>query len=191
MPNKTETQRDAEAARRDAKATQRDAEAARRDAEAERNETGTDSATARHDGGNPREARAVRDERFVGDDRSLSTLLSSLTNDLSTLVSEEFALARSEAKETQTQMIQGLVSFGTAVVVAISGFTILLTAAVDGLNYVLWPWLSALIIGVLFCGIGLMLMLIGRSRLKAQNMTPDRTIRSVKQNRDLAKEHVT
>jgi hypothetical protein len=106
------------------------------------------------------------------------------------LVSEEFALARSESSEKMTQMVMAMASFGIAAVVAISGFTILLTAAVDGLNYVLWPWLSALIIGVLFCGIGLILMLVGRSRLKAQTMKPDRTIRSVKQDRDLAKEHV-
>jgi hypothetical protein len=113
-----------------------------------------------------------------------------LFNDLSTLMSKEFALARSEASETTTQVTQSMVSFGVAVVVSISGFTILLTAAVLGLNYVLWPWLSALIIGVLFCGIGLILMLVGRNRLKAQNLAPDRTVRSLERDRDLAKEHI-
>lgn len=137
----------------------------------------------------------MQDDTSVHSQRPLRSLISSLTQDMSTLVLEEAGLARTEISEKISQAVAGLVFFILATVVMIGGFIILLDAAVVGLNHILppdlTPWLSELIVGLVFVITGLVLLMIGRSELKAKNLIPQKTITSVKRDRDLVKEQMT
>lgn len=127
--------------------------------------------------------------------RPLGSLISGLTQDMSTLVLEEAGLARTEISGKISQAVAGLVFFILAAVVMIGGFIILLDAAVVGLNHVfapgLTPWLSEIIVGVVVLIVGLILLMIGRSQLRAKNLMPQKTITNVKRDRDLVKEQMT
>jgi hypothetical protein len=55
---------------------------------------------------------------------------------------------------------------------------------------VVQPWLAALIVGVVVLAIGVVLMLVGKSRFKSDNLVPRRTLRSIKDDAQWAKEQV-
>lgn len=126
---------------------------------------------------------------------SLGSLLSSLTNELTGLVRKEVELAKAEISEKGTQAAGGVGSIAAAGGVLFSGFLVLLAAAVFGLNEVLppetTPWLSALIVGGIVLIIGFILLQSGRKKLKAQNLMPNRTMASFRNDRELAQQHET
>jgi len=74
--------------------------------------------------------------------------------------------------------------------VAWAGFLVLLAAAVLGLSKVVEPWLAALIVGVVVLVIGVVVMLVGKNRFKSDNLVPRRTLRSIKDDAQWAKEQV-
>ncbi|HET7371527.1 MAG TPA: phage holin family protein [Gammaproteobacteria bacterium] len=130
----------------------------------------------------------------VRDDRSLVSLLSSLARDAGLLVREEAALAKSELSSKISNVTMAMVSVVLATVAMIGGFIILLEAAVIGLDAVLptylTPWLSEIIVGAFFMLVGISLLLMARSKLRAESMKPGRTLRDMERNRDMAREHL-
>jgi hypothetical protein len=52
------------------------------------------------------------------------------------------------------------------------------------------PWLAALIVGAAVVVVGGILALIGKRRFKADNLVPRRTLRTIKDDADWAKEQV-
>lgn len=130
---------------------------------------------------------------FIRDDRSIGNLITSLARDTGTLMRNEAALAKSELSSKISQAAVAIASVVLATVSMIGGFIILLMAAVVGLNVVLpsnlTPWLSELIVGFFFMLVGVGLLMKARSNLKPENLAPDRTLHSVKQDRDMAREH--
>ena len=127
------------------------------------------------------------------DKPSFGSLISDLTNEITTLVRKEVELAKAELSEKSSQAIGGIASIAIAGGVLMSGFLVLLAAAVYGLNTVLppemTPWLSALIVGVIVVIIGLIMLQSGRKKLKSQSLMPRRTMASVKNDRGFAKQH--
>lgn len=129
------------------------------------------------------------------EDRSLGSLISGLTQDVTILVRKETELAKTEVSEKVSQAIAGLVFLAVAAVVLLGGFIVLLDAAVYGLSEVLppdlAPWLAALIVGIVVIVIGFILLQKGRDDLKAKNLIPEKTVASIKQDQKLVKEQVT
>jgi xanthine/uracil permease len=78
--------------------------------------------------------------------------------------------------------------------VLFAGFIVLLFAAVGALNLMLdtehSAWLSPLIVGLVVMVIGYILLSRGRKQMKAESLTPDRTLASLQRDARLAKEHV-
>lgn len=131
----------------------------------------------------------------VKDDRSLGSLLSGLTHDVTTLVRKETELAKSEVSEKISQAIAGLVFIAIAAVLLLGGFLVLLDALVYGLGELLppdlAPWLAALIVGSAVTFIGYKLFQKGRKDLMVKNLMPEKTVASVKQDQRLIKEQLT
>ena len=63
----------------------------------------------------------------------------------------------------------------------------LLAAAVLGLSNVVAPWLAAVIVGVVVLAIGGILAMMGKNRLKPQNLQPNRTIGTLRDDKRWAK----
>lgn len=119
---------------------------------------------------------------------SMSSLFADLTDNLTSLVRHEVTLAKSEMNSKVKQIGAGGVFVAAGGAVLMAGFLVLLASAVIGLAHVLPLWLSALAIGAAVSLIGVGLMLKGRSDLKAESLTPHRTISSMRQNIDFTKE---
>jgi hypothetical protein len=64
-------------------------------------------------------------------------------------------------------------------------------AAVFGLANWIEPWLSALIIGAIIVIIGIVMLMKGRSNMRASNLAPDRTLDSARKDAELAKSEVS
>jgi hypothetical protein len=76
-------------------------------------------------------------------------------------------------------------------VIAFSGWLALVAAAILGLSYVLAPWLSALIVGLIVMALAAGLALFGKSRLKADALVPRRTLNSLREDEAWIRDQVS
>ena len=126
--------------------------------------------------------------------RPIAGLFSDLWRETTTLVHDEMELAKVELTQRVSDAGRGAgaVAIGGAIVFA--GVLVLLGAAVAALWMVLppelAPWLSPLIVGAIVCIVGAIALRSGQQRLKAQNLAPRRTLESLRQDRQLAREHL-
>jgi len=117
-------------------------------------------------------------------EKSLSTLFSDLTRETVELIRQEIALARAEISQKISTAEKALVAMGIGAVIILAGVLILLQALVAGVAMVLppdlAPWLAPLIVGVLIAIIGYAMLASGRARLQPENLTPRRTMQSLR-----------
>jgi uncharacterized membrane protein YqjE len=127
-------------------------------------------------------------EPGVKPERSLSTLLSDLAGETVELFRQEMALFKAELQEKMSRAGIGAAALAAAALIAFSGWLYLLLAAVYALAIVVPPWAAALIVGVLVLAIAGALALIGKSRMRADALTPERTLRSLREDQAWIKE---
>ena len=122
-------------------------------------------------------------------DRSLGDLFGSLTSQLGQPIHKEVELARTEITANAVRTGKNATLIGVGGVVAYGGFLVLLAAAVGLLTTLgLDLWLSALIVGLAVIGIGLLLVQRGRSQLEAASLAPTKTIETLKEDAEWAKD---
>jgi uncharacterized membrane protein YqjE len=125
---------------------------------------------------------------------TLAALFSNLWRQTTTLVSEEAELAKNEMSEKADQAISGAALIVAGGVVIFAGFLALLVAATNALVMWLPPehasWLAPLIVGAVVLVIGFIALASGRSELKARNLAPTRTLRSLRRDGRIVKEHL-
>ncbi len=126
-----------------------------------------------------------------GDNRSIPELFTDALNQFTTLVRKEIQLARTEVSTKLSQAAVGIAMMAGSAVVMIAALVLLLIA--------LATWLVALgvsepvadlIAGVLGVLISAGLAWAGLKRLKAENLTPERTIEQLQRDAAVAKEQV-
>jgi len=127
-------------------------------------------------------------EPRVKPERSLGTLLSDITGETVELVRQELSLFKAELQEKASRAGIGAALLAAGALVAYSGWLFLLLAAVYALTLVVPPWAAALIVGVLVLGIGGVLALVGKSRMRADVLAPERTMRSLREDHAWIKE---
>jgi len=128
--------------------------------------------------------RELRQERSVGE------LFGQLTQDLGLLVRQEAQLAKTEIQTKVSRATSDLVSLATGGIVALIG-ALALTAAVilllvDPVG--LAPWLAALLVGAVMAGIGYVMLKGGLRDLRQIDPSPRRTVESIKDDIQWAKE---
>ena len=131
------------------------------------------------------------DEPRVRSGRPVAALLSDLAGETSILVRQEIALFKAELNEKLARIGLGAGALAAGGVIAFSGWLALVAAAIIGLSYVLAPWLSALIIGVVVIALGAALVLFGKSRLKADALVPRRTLNSLREDEAWIRDQVS
>jgi uncharacterized membrane protein YqjE len=127
-------------------------------------------------------------EPRVKAERSLSTLLSDLASETVELLRQELTLFKTELQEKLSKAGIGAAALVAAALIAFSAWLFLLLAAVFALDIVLPIWAAALIVGVLVLAIAGALALYGKSRLRADALTPERTMRSLREDQAWIKE---
>ena len=128
----------------------------------------------------------------VRDERSLGDLFSDLSRETTTLVRQEVQLAKAELTQSATEAARGIGMLVAGGAVAYAGLLFLLLAIVFGLIEAGWDaWLSALVVGLVVVAIGAFLVLRARESLKPANLAPRRTIETLKEDQEWAKEQIT
>jgi glycerol uptake facilitator-like aquaporin len=129
------------------------------------------------------------------EDRSFGSLFAELTQETTTLVQQEVALAKAEMSEKVSQLGSGLATLIIGGFVLFAGLLKLLDAVIYGIGELLPPeqslWLPALIVGIIVAIIGAVMLQKGRSNLKPGNLTPQRTAASLRRDQEFVKEQVS
>jgi cation transport ATPase len=128
--------------------------------------------------------------RRTADERSISALFGELSQDVALLVRQEAQLAKTEMQQKLSRVTTDLVSLATGGVVALVG-GLALTAAlilllVDPVG--IKPWLAALLVGAVLAIAGWVMLQRGLKDLKHTDPTPRRTVESIKEDIQWAKE---
>jgi hypothetical protein len=131
-----------------------------------------------------------RDRVGQSSEPTLGDLFTSLTSDLTTLVRKEIDLARTETLEKATRATRNIVMMIAGGLVAYAGLIALIMAAIFLLNRAMSLWLSALIVGIVVIVIGAILLLVGRNSLGSMSVVPEKTVESIRENTEWAKEQV-
>jgi len=126
----------------------------------------------------------------TGTDRPLTGLLTELAQETTTLVRKEVELAKAEVSEKVSQATTGAVSLAAGGLVAFAGLIFLLLAVTYYLATMMEPWLAALIVGGVVTLIGVILVVIGKSRLNTRNLQPTRTLATLQDDKRWAKEQL-
>jgi uncharacterized membrane protein YqjE len=122
--------------------------------------------------------------------RSVPEILEDIATNLTQIVQAEVRLAKTELKEGAARAAGPGAAVGAGVVLAFYGLGFLLLAAVYALSMVMAGWLATLIVGgVLMVAAGI-LVGVGATKLKRVNLTPDKTIRTLEDDLQWAKQQV-
>ncbi|MFL5675509.1 MAG: phage holin family protein [Chloroflexota bacterium] len=123
------------------------------------------------------------------DQRSLGELFGDLSRSLSTLIRQEIVLARTEMTSKVTHMSRdaGIIGLGGALLyAAVLGLlaTLVLLLVEAGLA----PWLATLIVTIIVGVAGALMVAGGQDRLKKADLVPHRTVGTVDEDVEWAKE---
>ena len=124
--------------------------------------------------------------------RSIADIFTDVINQFTTLLGKEGQLARTEISEKITQVAVGLGLIIGGSILLTPALVILLQAGVSALiahNIVGEPWAPLIVGGVIFV-IGIILLLAGMSRLKAEALVPNKTIQQIQSDIRVAKQQV-
>jgi hypothetical protein len=123
-------------------------------------------------------------------ERGIGALFADLAREASRLVRQEFALAKAELIDRSAQVGAGVAFCIAGGLVVFAGGLVLLAAAVLALTLVLPPWGAALAVGGMVTLVGLAILLKGRRDMAARNLVPRRTLRTLQQDAQWAKEQM-
>lgn len=123
-------------------------------------------------------------------DTSTRSLLSDLIKSIQTLIRQELRLAQAEGSEKVNQVAAGAIGMVAGMLVSFAALLVLLQALVAALAEHMATGWASLIVGIVVAAIGFGLIKYGQSSLKATNLVPERTVRQVRADADLAMEKV-
>jgi uncharacterized membrane protein YqjE len=121
--------------------------------------------------------------------RSMTEILQDIIADIQEIVRSEFRLAKVEIQEEIAKVTRSGVPLIVGLILGLYGLGFLLLAAVHALSLIVDAWLAALIVGFGVGVISLILISVGRNRLKGVKV-PEKTIGTVKENVQWAKHQI-
>jgi len=124
------------------------------------------------------------------EDLSIGELFGQLSQDMTLLFRQEIQLARAEMSEKISKVTTNLVSVVAGGFVAYVGALALVAALILGLQEAanISPWISALIVGAIFAAAGYAMLNRGLKELKRVDLAPRRTVETLKDDVQWAKE---
>jgi hypothetical protein len=121
-------------------------------------------------------------------ERPLGELLSDVTTQLQQLVRKEIELGRAEIKQEVDKAVKGVAAFAVAGVVGLLAAVALVLAAGWGLAEVVPEGVAFLIVGVVLLAVAGGLFTAGRKKVAQVNPVPQRTVETVKEDVETAKD---
>jgi uncharacterized membrane protein YqjE len=119
------------------------------------------------------------------------SLLGSIANDLSTLITKQVELAKQELGEMVSARAQGAGGFAVAAVLALFVIGFLGLTIAEALDLVMPRWAAMLTVTVLFLLLAGIAIVAARARLRNAPSTPELTRASLKEDVEWAKRRLT
>lgn len=121
-------------------------------------------------------------------DQTFKSLMRELIDEIARLIRGELRLAQAEGHEKIAQIQSGTLSIVSGMLLAFAALLVLLQATVLALAKVMSPTLAAIVVGVAVALIGWALIGHGVRNLRAQNLIPERTVKSIRDTREIVEE---
>jgi uncharacterized membrane protein YqjE len=122
--------------------------------------------------------------------RSVPEILEDIASNLTQIVRAEFRLAKTELKEGAEKVAGPGATLGAGVALAFYGLGFLLLAAVYALSLIMAGWLATLIVGGVLAAAAGILLSVGATKLQRVHLTPDKTIRTLEEDVQWAKQQI-
>lgn len=122
------------------------------------------------------------------EERPLSELLSSVTNEIATLFRQEAELARVETTEQVSRAAKAGGMLGAAAVVGAVDLILFSLAAAWALSELVPAGAAFLIVAVVFAVVTAVLAVAGKKRMAGINPVPDQTLQTLKADAQVAKD---
>ena len=126
----------------------------------------------------------------VQNGRSMSEILQNIIADVQEIVRSEFRLAKAEVQEETAKVARSGIPLIVGLLLGLYALGFILLAAVHALSIVLAAWLAALIVGFVAGVVSLILLNVGRNRLKGVKVVPEKTIGTMKENVQWARNQI-
>ena len=133
-------------------------------------------------------------------ENSIADLLRQLRNDTTQLIRDEVALAKTEAQEIGARAARNTAYLALGALIALSGVVVLLMGLAHGLSLFLITrgvdapaaFLSGfLVVALIVCTIGAVLVMKAKHAFSESSLTPTRTARSLREDKQWAKEKIS
>ncbi len=125
-------------------------------------------------------------------ERSLADLFADLAHDTSTLVQQEIQLAKNELGQAMVKVGKNIGMLVVGGVLLLAASLALIATLILALGALGMPsWVAALIVTLVFAGVGLALVARGRTALKNADLLPRQTIETLKEDQEWIKEQAT
>ena len=122
-------------------------------------------------------------------DRSLSGVLQDIIRNVQEIVRSEVRLAKTEILEEAAKAKSSTLLLSAGAVTAIFAIFFLLLMIVYALALVVPSWTAALLVGAALAVAASVLLTTGARRFKQIHPTPGRTVETIKENVEWAKQH--
>jgi uncharacterized membrane protein YqjE len=122
------------------------------------------------------------------EERSLSELLSEVTNEVATLFRKEVELAKAETSQQVSRAAKAGAMLGAAAVVGLVTLILLAFAAAWGLSAIVPEGVAFLIVGVVFAIVAAVLASAGKKKVAAVNPVPQQTVQTLQADVQVAKD---
>ena len=122
--------------------------------------------------------------------RSVPEVLQDIVGNIQEIIRSEFRLAKAEVKEEASQAAPPLKMMVVGAGIGFYALGFLIFTLVMGLATMVATWLAALIVGGVLALIALVLITTASKRLKQVNKVPERTIETMKENVQWAKNQI-
>ncbi len=125
------------------------------------------------------------------DDRSLGELFSDLSREMSALVRQEVALAKTEMTEKVSAVGKNAALLAVGGVLLVTALLTLVATCVIALANAMPWWLAALIVTIIVAIIGGVLAWMGVENLKKMSVAPTQTVETIKEDATWIKQQAT
>jgi hypothetical protein len=122
------------------------------------------------------------------DDRSIGELFSELSQETATLVRQEVQLAKTEMSQKASRVGKDVGFLAAGGAVAYAGLLAIIAGVIFLLALIIPLWLSALLVGIAVAVGGYFLVRKGLDALKQEDLVPQETIETLKEDKEWAKD---
>ncbi|MEP7149198.1 MAG: phage holin family protein [Acidobacteriota bacterium] len=129
--------------------------------------------------------------QLQNDERSLGDLFSELAAETGTLVRQEVALAQVEmtAKATRVGKSVGFLAVGGAV--GYAALLAIVAGVILGFSYFMPAWIAAMLVGLIIGVAAYFMISAALEELKRTNLTPEKSVESIKEDAQWLKNQVS